>query len=163
MNVIGKEKDIGMREAITPSPSLTDLSADIRTFATTNSLYYEKQFRRFEEVVDFAWTFNWAAALLGPVWMAARGLWVLFWIFALLETFAIVQLSSGVWADLGAAELARSERLAATAKQRLEESRQPAVAGTPAQVRFRNRPRRLRARREWGVNVPRRLPPHGHV
>ena len=79
-----------------------------------NGAYYERQFRRFDEAVDFAWTFNLSAAIFGPVWMAARRLWVLFWIFALLETFAVVQLTSGVWADLGAEEFARAQKLTAT-------------------------------------------------
>ena len=110
-----------------------DISAEMHAYAQVNAAHYEKQLARLEDAVDFAWTFNWAAALFGPVWMAARRLWVLFWIFALLETFAVVQISSGLWADLGADEFARAQKLAATAAQRLEESHQPAVAGTSTQ------------------------------
>jgi glycine betaine/proline transport system permease protein len=133
---VNKIDDMGsaVREAMARSADApSDLAGEIRDYAKVNGAYYEGQFKRLDDAVDFAWTFNGAAALFGPVWMAARRLWVLFWIFALIETFAVVQLSSGLWADLGAEELARAERLAATAAQRLVESHDPANAGTSTQ------------------------------
>lgn len=134
MSTIGKigaaTHDAMERNAPTES---ADISAEMRTYAQINAPYYERQLQRLDEVVNFAWTFNWAAAIFGPLWMAARRLWVLFWIFALCETFAVVQLSVGLWADLGAQDLVRAERLAATAAQRREEARAPANIGTPAQ------------------------------
>jgi glycine betaine/proline transport system permease protein len=148
MSVAVKESVLSASQ--TPPESFSDLTAEIHNYAQVNGTYYEKQFARFEEVVDFAWTFNWAAALLGPVWAASRRLWTLFWIFALLETFAVVQLSIGLWADLGAVDLARSERLAATAVQRLTESKQIEVLGTPAQSAFEESAKALQAAAQAG-------------
>jgi glycine betaine/proline transport system permease protein len=122
-----------------------DPYADIRDYAQVNGAYYERQFGRLDDAVDFAWTFNWAAAIFGPVWMAARRLWVLFWIFALIETFAVVEVSSGLWANLGAAEFARAQQLAATAAQRADEARAPANQGSGTQAALEESAKALQA------------------
>ena len=53
------------------------------------------------------------AALVGPFWGAARGLWGYFWTFMVLEILALVQIGKGLWGELGADKLARVERLTA--------------------------------------------------
>ena len=73
--------------------------------------------------------FNATAALLGPVWLAARRLWGLFWVFLILETLAIVQICRGLFADLGASEYARAERLSASAVSRRAEADEALASG----------------------------------
>ena len=53
------------------------------------------------------------AALVGPFWGAARGLWGYFWTFMVLEILALVQIGKGLWGELGADKLARVEKLTA--------------------------------------------------
>ena len=53
------------------------------------------------------------AALAGPFWGAARGLWGFFWTFLVLEVLALVQIGRGWWGELGADKLARLEKLTA--------------------------------------------------
>ena len=108
------------------APSITGL---IEEFVVRNGLYYVHQFERLEDAQTFAWTFNWAAALLGPLWMAGRNLWGLFWVFILAELVALVQVGRGLWGNLGAGEAARSEKLANLAAQRLIEAQDAAAAG----------------------------------
>ena len=102
---------------------------EIRAFVGLNSQYYHRQFLRLDDSVHYAWTFNWTAAALGPVWMGARRLWILFWIFAGFELLAVVQLARGLWADLGAERFDRGQRLAKSAASRLEEAEEAAVSG----------------------------------
>src|SRR5262249_3549926 len=80
---------------------------EVRAFAKTSVDYYVRNFSRIDNAAGFTWTVNWAAAGGGPIWMAARRLWVLFWLFLVIETFAVVQVSTGLWADLGAEQFAR--------------------------------------------------------
>ena len=53
-------------------------------------------------------TFNLAAAALGPLWSAMRGVWGFFWGFLLLEMIAWVQIGRGAWGDLGGEMAARA-------------------------------------------------------
>ena len=57
------------------------------------------------------WSFNWAAALAGPVWAGARGMWGILCLLAILELLALVPLGQGLWSDLGAKERSRVEKL----------------------------------------------------
>jgi len=41
-------------------------------FVASNSAYYQKQFESIGSKARFSWTFNWAAALLGPIWYGMR-------------------------------------------------------------------------------------------
>ena len=108
------------------APPITGL---IEEFVVRNGLYYVHQFERLEDAQTFAWTFNWAAALLGPLWMAGRNLWGLFWVFILAELVALVQVGRGLWGNLGAGEAARAEKLTNLAAQRLIEAQDEAAAG----------------------------------
>ena len=51
------------------------------------------------------------AAVAGPFWGAARGLWGYFWTFMVLEILAFVQIGKGLWGELGAEQLARLEKI----------------------------------------------------
>jgi len=91
----------------------------VSEFVQQNGDYYARQFDVLGSARNYAFTFNWAAALLGPLWLAARGLWNWFWPFLLLETVALVQISRGLFGNLGGEHLARVERLSQRAADRL--------------------------------------------
>ena len=74
----------------------------VATFVGTRAGYYRRQFARIGARSGFAWTFNAAAALFGPVWYGMRGLWSWALPFVVLETFAFIQIGRGLFGDLGA-------------------------------------------------------------
>lgn len=87
------------------------IADSVRAFAVARGDYYARVMIRIQSHAGFVATFNWGAAVFGPVWAAARGLWGLFWCFAVLELMALVQLSQGLFSDLGAVPRARADRL----------------------------------------------------
>ena len=90
-------------------------------FVESNPEYYQKQFKRIGSTARFSWTFNWIAALLGPVWYGMRGLWNWGLPFIILETFAIIQLARGLFGDLGAEARARIADVQGTLNFRYEQ------------------------------------------
>ncbi|SVC31228.1 uncharacterized protein METZ01_LOCUS284082, partial [marine metagenome] len=58
---------------------------EICDFIGRNSDYYIDQFDRLVDKPSYSWSFNWFAAIFGPVWLASRQLWNLFWMFFFLE------------------------------------------------------------------------------
>jgi glycine betaine/proline transport system permease protein len=104
------------------------LDASIARFAEKNGDYYAAAFHRIHESAGaLPRTFNWAAALFGPLWAAARGVWGFFWGFLLLEIIAWVQIGRGWWGQLGADALdqaARQEERAADFLARAEAARE---------------------------------------
>jgi glycine betaine/proline transport system permease protein len=78
------------------------LDASIAKFAGQNSQYYIEAFHRIHESTGLVpLTFNVAAAVLGPIWAAMRGVWGFFWGFLILEMIAWVQIGRGAWGNLG--------------------------------------------------------------
>ena len=67
-------------------------SRGIHAFAVEGADYYEAEFERIEGRTGFVFSWNWAAAALGPIWGTARGAWGFYWIFLILELFALVQI-----------------------------------------------------------------------
>jgi glycine betaine/proline transport system permease protein len=98
-------------------------------FAIQNPAYYARMFARIRCATAHAWSFNLAAALLGPVWAAARGVTTLFWLIFLLQMLAIVQIGIGAVGNLGATDHARAERLFTEAQQRAQQAQVAAAAG----------------------------------
>jgi glycine betaine/proline transport system permease protein len=90
-------------------------------FLGSSAAYYARQFKRIGDVTGFAWTFNWAAALLGPIWFGTRNLWKWFLPFIAVETFAVVQISRGIWGDLAAPFLMRVDGIEKTLTMRREQ------------------------------------------
>lgn len=79
------------------------LNASISEFAGRNGTYYASVFHKIHESTGLKpTTFNLAAALLGPVWAAMRGVWGYFWGFLVLEMIAWVQIGRGAWGNPGA-------------------------------------------------------------
>ncbi|MBV6658278.1 MAG: ABC transporter permease subunit [Devosiaceae bacterium] len=86
-----------------------ELDASIEQFVVKNPGYYQQAFHKIHDTTSgIPMTFNTAAALLGPLWSAARGVWGLFWGFLILEIIAWVQIGRGTWGELGAADLQRA-------------------------------------------------------
>ena len=93
-----------------PEPA-ADLTESAGSFAGRSGPYYARAFVRIHRARRLPWSWNTPAALLGPVWAAARGLWGFFWSFFIVELYALVLVGRGWWGELGADELERAERL----------------------------------------------------
>ena len=107
-----------------------ELDASIAEFVERNPDYYAKAFHRIHDTTSgIPLTFNWAAALLGPIWAAARGVWGFFWGFLILEIIAWVQIGRGTWGELGAEGLAQAARQEARAQDFLDRAEAARQAG----------------------------------
>lgn len=84
---------------------------DVAAFAGRNACYYAREFAKIEARPGFVPTFNIAAAVFGPLWAAARGVWGAYWSFLILELFAWVQIGRGTWGQLGTEHIERLVRL----------------------------------------------------
>ena len=80
----------------------SDLKGLVEEFSGSNGQYYGLQFTRIGNKSGFTWTFNWAAAIFGPIWFGFRGLWKWGLPFTVLEAFALAQIVRGGWGDLTA-------------------------------------------------------------
>ena len=87
------------------------LASSVGEFVGANEAYYAREFDKIQSATKFPWTWNTMAALAGPLWGPARGLWGYFWTFIVLELLALVQIGRGLWGDLGAEKAARAEKL----------------------------------------------------
>lgn len=89
----------------------------IGRFAGARAAYYKRAFAAIGQSSRPVFSFNAAAALLGPVWLGGRRLWTPFWLFLIAELLAwsvvAIALSGGANAEL-AARAGRLEALAAT-------------------------------------------------
>lgn len=109
------------------------LNASIVSFAGRNGSYYSKAFERIHESSAFVpLQFNAAAAFLGPIWAASRGVWGLFWGFLILETVALVEIGRGLWGNLGGDLARRAASQLATAKGFAEKATAAKQAGQDA-------------------------------
>jgi glycine betaine/proline transport system permease protein len=93
----------------------------IPEFVKTNSDYYLTQFRKIGGSTEFSWTFNLWAGILGPIWFCARGMWNWGLSFLLLEIFAIVQISRGLFGDIAASARERIENIEGTLELRRQQ------------------------------------------
>ena len=108
-----------VRTSASRDESLQDLA---REFAGSSGAYFGLEFDKIERSRAFVWSFNWAAALLGPVWMGARGLSGPFWVSFFAEMVALVQVGFGLFGNLGYEEAARASRLREQAAQRFTDA-----------------------------------------
>ncbi|EXL04927.1 ABC transporter permease [Aquamicrobium defluvii] len=95
---------------------------DVPEFTGINGEYYRHEFHRIEEGNASGISFNYMAALLGPLWLGVRNLWSYFWIALILELISLVQLSRGLWGNIGAEEFARARAIAQRAAQRADQA-----------------------------------------
>lgn len=106
------------------------LDASIAEFAGQNGDYYAKQFQRIHSSTGLLPnTFNAIAAILGPIWAAARGVWGMFWGFLILEVIAWVQIGRGWWGDPGASFFERAGKQRERADGFLERAEAARAAG----------------------------------
>lgn len=95
-------------------------AALVQRFTGRNADYYARAFDRIANTGGFALTFNLWAGLLGPFWLGARSLWAAFWVVFAVEILAVVLICIGLFGDLGGEAIARADRLAAQAADRME-------------------------------------------
>ena len=110
----------------------------IAKFVATNPDFYAAQFQKIGAKAGFAWTFNWAAALLGPIWYGMRGLWNWGLPFVILETFAFIQLGRGLFGDLGAEVRERIKQIEGTLALRYEQLESAIAKGSDGAAFQRN-------------------------
>ena len=118
-----------VRDAVGTAGGGLVCEARIAAFVGHGSDYYKREFERLGSASGYVASFNPAAAVLGPFWLATRQLWGWFWPFLVLETLAIVQLCRGLFADLGADEFARALRLSDSAVSRRAEAEEALASG----------------------------------
>ncbi len=106
-----------------------NLDHSVGEFVKENSGYYSAEFAKIQGTTGFAWSWNTMAAVCGPMWAAARGVWGFFWTFLVLELFAFVQIGRGLWGELGAEQLATFERLMANIEKRQQQAAELTAAG----------------------------------
>ncbi len=93
----------------------------IARFVTTNPAYYQDQFARIGSDSKFVWTWNFWAAVFGPIWFAARGMWNWALSFLIIETFAIVQIVRGLFGDLATDAWERIAKIEGTLELRRQQ------------------------------------------
>lgn len=103
-----------------PAPA-EDRAELLRRFVTFNPNYYRREFTKIGDSTNFVWSFNLAAALLGPVWFGLRGLWKWGLPFVILETFALTQVMRGLFGDLAVEARARIDGIQRTLSLRREQ------------------------------------------
>ena len=119
------------------------LAGSVGDFAGARPAYYGREFEKIQSAVRFPWSWNTAAALAGPFWGAARGLWGFFWTFLILEVLALVQIGRGWWGELGADKLVRLERLTLKYNEFLAKHEAAKLAGDPDAASFLKRAENL--------------------
>ena len=100
-----------------------------KDFTIENNEYYQSAFSKIQRSEGFVFSWNSSAALFGPLWGALRGIWGFFWIFIVLELFALVQIGRGLWGELGGDKLERYERLTANIAKRQDQAAALQAAG----------------------------------
>ena len=86
----------------------------VEQFVGRGQSYYRKTFAYMMEAPGYRFTLNYIAALLGPIWFGARGLWSWFLGFMVLETFAYIQIGKGLFGDLGREARQRADKITET-------------------------------------------------
>ncbi|EFL89259.1 proline/glycine betaine ABC transporter permease [Ahrensia sp. R2A130] len=81
----------------------------VAEFVRTNPERYATEFQKIGSQSGFTATFNFFAALFGPIWFGGRGLWKWAVGFLIVETIAFVQIARGLFGDLA---IAARERIA---------------------------------------------------
>ena len=108
-----------------------DLESSIHEFVGQNGDYYTREFVKIQSAKGLPISFNPMAALIGPIWSAARGIWGLFWVFLIFELMALVQISRGLFGDLGANKMSTYERLLAKSEERYQKAQEGLQSGDP--------------------------------
>lgn len=117
MSSTSVKDNVPNEEAVIAAANVTeeeDRNALIAQFVETNPEYYAEKFKKIGAKTGFSWTFNIAAAVLGPVWFGMRNLWKWGLPFVMLEVFAYIQIARGLFGNLGADALDRIVQIEST-------------------------------------------------
>lgn len=106
----------------------------IDEFTGQSKSYYRSVFGTMLQAPGYRFTLNWAAALLGPIWFGARGLWNWMLGFLILETAAYIQIGMGFFGDLGSGERERAQSIQATLDLRFQQIDAAQTAGNSSTV-----------------------------
>ena len=120
-----------------------DLVGSANRFSGPRHEYYDREFAKIQAATRFPWSWNTMAAIGGPFWGAARGIWGFFWTFLILEVLAFVQIGRGWWGDLGADQLARLDRITVKMNEFREKYEAAKLAGDPDAASFLKRAENL--------------------
>ncbi len=93
----------------------------VARFVSTNPDYYARQFERIGSESKFVPTWNLWAAVFGPIWFCARGLWNYGLSFLIIETFAFVQIVRGLFGDLASEAWERIAKIEGTLELRRQQ------------------------------------------
>ncbi|MDC3143338.1 DUF2628 domain-containing protein, partial [Candidatus Pelagibacter sp.] len=93
------------------NPSRSELITD---FVKTNSNYYIKQFQQIGSKPTFSFSFNFYAAILGPIWFGMRNIWNWALTFLIIETFSVVQIIRGMFGNITAEAVQKIEQVQST-------------------------------------------------
>jgi glycine betaine/proline transport system permease protein len=94
----------------------------IAVFAGSSASYYKRAFALIGQSSRKVFSFNPAAALLGPIWLGGRRLWAAFWPFLIAELLALIIIAFAVGGGLTADVQARAARLETLAASRTVEA-----------------------------------------
>ena len=109
------------------------LDNSIALFVDRNPTYYQQVFHKVHGATNsLPNTFNWMAAILGPIWAGFRGVWGFFWGFLILEMIVWVQMGRGIWGSPGAKFEERAESQFAKAADFKQQAEEALAAGEDA-------------------------------
>ena len=117
---------------MTPDAASARVDGLVDEFVGPGAGYYRQQFERLGAAPGFRLSFNPFAALGGPVWFAARGLWNWFLPFLLIEAFGWVQILIGLFGDRGREQRERAESILRTLKGRREQLQEAIASASPS-------------------------------
>ena len=106
----------------------------IDEFVGQSQAYYRRVFAKILQAPGYKFTLNWIAAVLGPIWFGARGLWNWFLGFLILETAAYIQIGMGLFGDLGSSQRERAESIQATLDLRYQQIEAAVASGSTSTV-----------------------------
>lgn len=101
----------------------------IPTFVGKSPDYYSRVFARIQGSQKPTFSFNLAAAVLGPIWAGMRGMSFLFLLLCFLDLSAMSQIVKGVWTSGASPEAARLEQLDTTIAMRRAQAAEALAAG----------------------------------
>ncbi len=104
----------------------------IGQFTGRSAVYYQREFARLGEAPGWRASFNPMAAVVGPVWFAARGLWGWFLPLLMLESFGLVQILIGCFGDRGREQHERAASILRTLTQRREQIVEAQASQSPS-------------------------------
>ncbi|MEX3014227.1 ABC transporter permease [Gymnodinialimonas hymeniacidonis] len=113
---------------------ITRLEPLINEFVGQSQPYYRRVFGSILQAPGYKFTLNWVAAILGPIWFGARGLWNWFLGFLILETAAYIQIGMGLFGDLGSGQRERAESIQATLELRYQQIEAAESSGNTSTV-----------------------------